>query len=105
MNKKLEAEIVKNALRELVKKDLTILQLQKDLLSSLAERLGVARSTLSVWSCPSSRTHLSTEGLRLIAQHLQVVGADDCARDFIAKIVLNPLGMRLDSGRQGRMFG
>jgi len=96
MNRRLEAEIIDGAIRAILKHDPTVIQLDKDALASVAERLGISRSTLGSWRSKAGRYAISAEGVRAIARHLQAVGAHADAREFIQKIVCNPLGMSLD---------
>ena len=104
MTRAQQAALIREAVGELLKKDLTIVDLQRDidLLGSVAVRLGVARSELGVWMSPTSRRGISMDGYQALAKALQTAGATEAARHFVQRMALDPVGMRLDAtGRQG----
>ena len=95
MNKRHEASILDGAIKALLQRDPTIIQLELDGLGSAAARLGVSRSTLGSWRAPASGNHISSAGIRAIAEELQAVGAHAEAREFIQKLICKPLGLAL----------
>lgn len=96
LQKAYESQLVREAIRTIFQSGIRDMDLHCDMLTAVANRIGVVRSRLGAWASDKGTNWITTDGIRAISRGLCDVGEHSKADGFSSRIVSDHPGRRLD---------